>query len=119
MVAARRHPLAKRRKNPAPGAHQADGVAPIVSPAVAVEEHHAVDADAHGIVERDAEPLGHGMQLRMGGDAGAAAGQFLGVALEHRGVPARAAQHVGGEQAADRTADDERAWLGHRLSPSG
>ena len=78
-----------------------------------IEEHHAVDRDAHRIVERNAEPFGHRMQLRMRADAGAAAGQLLGVALEHGRVPADAAQHVGSEQAADRTADDEGAliWL--------
>src|SRR5690348_9842442 len=53
------------------------------------------------------------MQLRMRADAGATPGQLLGVAFEYVRVPADAAQHVGGEQPADRTADDDRAGLAH------
>ena len=49
--------VAQRAEHPAPRAHHADGVAPVVGAAVVVEEHDAVDADAHRIVERDAEPL--------------------------------------------------------------
>ena len=89
-----------------------------VGATVVIEKHHAVDRDAHRIVERNAEPLGHRMQLRMGADAGAAAGQLLGVALEHDCVPADAAQHIGGEQATDRTADDEGALFAHPVIAS-
>jgi len=82
---------------------------------VVIEEHHFVDRDPHRVVERDAEPFGDVVQLRMRADAGAAAGKLLGVALEHGGVPADATQHVRGEQAADRTADDQSSLPGHVL----
>src|SRR5882757_7185611 len=86
--------------------------------AALVEEHDAVDGDAHRIVERDAEPPGDVVQLRMRADAGAAPGQLLGVALEHVGVPADAAEHVGSEQPADRAADDEDTGFAHRVIAS-
>src|SRR6185312_14778628 len=77
--------------------------------AVALQEDHLVDGNAHRVAERDAEPLGHVVQLGVRADAGAATGQLLGVAFEHDRVPADAAQHVGGEQSADRPTDDKGA----------
>ena len=74
-----------------------------------VDEDDLVDTDAHRIVERDVEPPRHIVELRVRGDAGAAAGELFIVALEYRRVPADVAQQVCREQAADRTPDDERA----------
>src|SRR5688572_24956823 len=57
------------------------------------------------------------MQLRMGADPGAAAGQLVRVTLKHHRLPADLAQRVGGEQASDRAADDQGA-LGHAVRRS-
>src|SRR5215203_5321836 len=54
----------------------------------------------------------------MRADAGTAAGQLVRVALEHVGVPADAAQHVGGEKPADRSANDESARFAHFVMAS-
>jgi hypothetical protein len=51
-------------------------------------------------------------------DAGAAAGQVLGIALEHDRVPADVAQQMGHQQAAVRTADHQSAPFGHAVRPS-
>src|SRR5690242_5209007 len=112
MVAPRRHTLPQRGEHAAPRAHQPRGVAAVVGASLMVEKDHGIDGDPHRMVERHAEPPGHRMELRMRADAGAAAGQLLAVALENLRIEADAAQHVGGEQAADRTADDDGA-TGH------
>src|SRR5262245_8404121 len=73
--------------------------------------------DAHRVVELDSESAHHVVELRVGADAGAATRELVGVALEHRDVPADLAEAVRGEQAADRAADDERA-IGHDVMRS-
>ncbi len=74
----------------------------------------AVDGDAP--LHRDAEGLGPGAallqrlhQLRMGGDAGAAADQLDRRALVHVHLPADLAQERGREQARHRSTDDDGA----------
>jgi hypothetical protein len=96
-----------------PGAHDAAGIARRERLAAAGEQMHLVDVDAHGAVERHAEARHDVVKLRMGGDAGAAAGQLVGVLLEHHRVPAGAAQQQRGEQAADRAADHQSTRLAH------
>ena len=84
-------------------------------------DHRAIvpEAKAHG--ERDADRLvdgnakpAHDLEhFDMRADADAAAGEVAGAALEHRHLPAGLAQQKAGEQAAERTADDQCAT--HRI----
>ena len=67
-------------------------------------------------VEGDADPPQHVDQLRMGADAGAAADEVSGVALEHDDVPADVAQEMRRQQSAERAADDQGARRPWHLS---
>jgi hypothetical protein len=58
---------------------------------VPVEADDGVDLDPHGFVEVDADAAQNVDELGMRADAGAAASEVLGVALEHDGIPARVA----------------------------
>ena len=79
--------------------------------AVAVERDPLLDLDAE--LARAGAARGQRMQqLRMGGDAGAAADQLDAGALVDVAVPADPAQERGGEQARHRTADDDGPALG-------
>src|SRR5262245_35894287 len=53
----------------------------------------------------------------MRADAGAAAGKIVVDALEDVDIPVDRVQQVGGEQAANRTADDQRTGLAHAILP--
>ena len=81
-----------------------------------VEADDGVDLDPHGFVEVDADAAQNVDELRMRADAGAAAGEVLGVALEHDGVPAGAAQEMRRQQSAERAADHQDASRGHRFN---
>ena len=102
-----------------PRAHDAVGRALDERPAGAVENDKRRDAHAHRIVESDAEALHDLVQLRVRRDAGAAADEAFRVALIDDGVPAGAAQQVGGEQAADRAADHDCAPCAHEVDTLG
>ena len=84
--------------------------------AAAIEADDRVDLDPHGLVEFDADAAKDVDELGMGADAGAAAGEVLGVALEHDDVPADAAQEMRRQQAAERAADHQSASSGHDLN---
>jgi len=60
-------------------------------------------------VHRDAEPPHDVEHLDMRADANAAAREVAGAPLEHRHVPPGLAQQQGGEQPAERAADDKCA----------
>jgi hypothetical protein len=57
------------------------------------------------------------MQRRVRADAGAAAGEVLAGALEHVDLPTDPAEHVRGEQPADRATDDQCPARGHLCAP--
>lgn len=77
--------------------------------AVAVEADRGPHLDPHRVVERQADALHQLGERVMRADPDAAAGEVLGDALEHHGVPADRAQQVRGEEAAERAADHQRA----------
>ena len=81
-----------------------------------VERDALLEPDAERIVERQPEALERGVKLRVGGDADAAFGELGADALVHRHVAAGAVQHVAGEQAAERAADDDHAQALRGLS---
>src|SRR2546429_621251 len=101
-IARGRQRIPQRAIEPAPGAHGARGLLLVVGAAGAVEADDGVDLDPHGFVEVDADAMQNVDELRMRADAGAAAGQILGVALEHDDVPADVAQQMRGQQSAER-----------------
>src|SRR6185437_7662710 len=78
-----------------------------------VETDRARRRDAHRIVKIDTGALEDADQLRVRAEPDAAARQFLLVALEYHGVPARRAQQMRHDQPAKRTTDDESAALTH------
>ena len=71
------------------------------------------------LVEVDADAAEDVDELRMGADAGAAAGEVLGVALEHDDVPADVAQQMRRQQPAERAADHQRATITHQAMAQG
>src|SRR5207253_2767321 len=77
--------------------------------AAAIEENECVELNSHRLVEIDTDAAQHIDELRMRAQPGAAAGEVLGIALEHDGVPAGAAQEMCREQPAERTADHQAA----------
>ena len=85
--------------------------------AVAVETNAAIDADANRGVGGKPDPAHQGEQLLPCADPGAAIAQVVRGALEHGDVPAGASQQMGGEQAADRAADDQCASLRQACAP--
>ena len=66
------------------------------------------------VIEVDADAAEDIHQLRTGADAGAAAGEVLGVALEHDDVPTDVAQQMRRQQPAERAADHQRATNTHQ-----
>ena len=77
--------------------------------AVAAEGDAARDVDADAVTGRDADARQRVEEVGVGDDAGAAAGQRLRGLLEDLDIPAPALQQVGGEESAQRAADDQRA----------
>src|SRR6185437_5053658 len=78
------------------------------------DAHAFADRHAEALVHRDAEAREHGDELGVRADAGAARGEVVSDPLEHLDLPAQVVQQVGGEQAAERAADDQRT-LRHYL----
>jgi hypothetical protein len=117
-IACRRQRIPQRAIEPPPGAHGPCRLRFEVNATAAIEADDGVDLDAHGLVEIDADAAKDVDELRVGADAGAAAGEILGVALEHDGVPAHAAQEMRGQEPAERAADHQSASSGHGLNAS-
>jgi hypothetical protein len=84
----------------------------VSNPAGAVESDDRAHHNASRRVEADPDAAQDFEQFLRDPDGGAAPGQVFAGALEHRHIPADRTQQVGGEQPADRPADDERAWCG-------
>ena len=73
--------------------------------------------DAEVVVRIEPELAHHGFQFRLRHDAGAAPGERLGDALVDRNVETALSQREGGEQAAHRSADHQRAHVTSGLFP--
>ena len=78
--------------------------------AALIECDTTFDINADGVVHRNTDVFQRSKQVGMGDDAGAAAVQRFCRLLEDFDVPALAVQQVGGEQSAQRSADDQSAW---------
>ena len=76
-----------------------------------IEPDVVARADAERGAVIDPEPAQNPEQRVMRAEAGAASRKVLGAALEHVDVPAGRAQHVRGEQPAERAADDQRVAI--------
>jgi hypothetical protein len=112
-MASRRQRIAQRAIEPPPGAHRARRLRLEIGLAAAIEENEAVELDAHGLVEIDADAAQDVDELRVRAQPGAPAGELLGIALEHDDVPAGAAQEMCRKQPAERAADHQRPTGGH------
>ena len=82
----------------------------------AIEADDGIDLDPHGVVELDADAREDVDQLRVRAHPGAAAGEVLGIALEHHRVPAGVAQELGRQEPAERAADHQGTSLRHQLN---
>ena len=117
VIARGRQRILERAIDPVPGAVHRRHDALVNDGAAAVEADARVDPDARRRIEPDADPPHDGEKIFARADAGAAPRQILEAALEDGDLPAGAAQQVGGQQAADRAADDERAAGLHLALP--
>ena len=78
-----------------------------------VETQVVLDRHAERMLDVEADPPHHLEQGVMGAEPGPPARQIARIALEHVHRPAARPQQVRGKQAAERTADDERAPFRH------
>jgi hypothetical protein len=115
-IAVGRKRVAQRAIEPPPRAHGARRLGLEISPAVLVEADDGIHLDSHGLVEVDADALENFNELGVRTDAGAPAGQILGVAFEHRHVPAGVTQEICGQQSAERAADHQDASSCHAFN---
>ena len=112
-ITLRRQQVSQRAIEPSPRAHDAHRFCLEVGLAAAVEENERVELNPHRLVEIDPDAPQYIDELRMRAQPGAAAREVLGIALEHKGIPAGAAQEMCGEQPAERAADHQSASRGH------
>ena len=112
---------AEHAEDAVPGGHGLGAVQHAEDGAVGPEGDAAMDLDAEA-VERKAEAFEDAPELRVGDDAGTAAGEGDVDTLADVHGPAVLAEEVGGEQAAHGAADDDcapggAAGFGHTSSP--
>src|SRR5579862_6592965 len=110
MIPIRRERVAQRAVHALPGGEYLWARRGQRDAAVDPEQFARLDDDAE-IAGRDAERIEAGDQFRFRDDAGAASGQFVLDALENVDAPAAPPQHDGGEEAAHRATDHDRAAL--------
>src|SRR5204863_107077 len=107
LIAAARKAVLERPVDVGPRAHHVSPWAAIELAAVAVDADALARGDAEALVERDAEPCEHADQLGVRADASAARGEVVHHLLIDVDLPAEVGEQVGGEEATERSADDE------------
>src|SRR5258707_544889 len=84
-----------------------------------IERDALGDMDSESLVDSDADALQAREKLGMGDDPRAAADEVVARVLEYVHLPAATQQQIGGEEAAQRAADDERTRVRARARHGG